>query len=45
MPNSGFAAILFARIATIRYRIIIYSTAVLAPELNREADAFAADYK
>ena len=31
--------------ATFRYRIIIYSDAVLAPELNREADAFAAEYK
>jgi len=31
--------------ATFRYRVIIYSDAVLAPELNRQADAFAAEYK
>lgn len=30
---------------TFRYRIVIYSDTVLAPELNREADAFASEYR
>lgn len=31
--------------ATFRYRVIIYSNAALATDLNREADSFAAEYK
>jgi hypothetical protein len=31
--------------ATFRYRVILFSHPVDAEEMNREADAFAAEYK
>jgi hypothetical protein len=31
--------------AIFRYRVVIYSSAPSATEINREADAFAAEYK
>jgi hypothetical protein len=31
--------------ATFRYRIAIYTHAATSEELNREADAFAAEYR
>jgi len=34
-----------AESVTFRYRVIIYSGLALGPELDREADAFAAEYK
>jgi hypothetical protein len=31
--------------ATFRYRVVLFSHAAGADEMNREADAFAAEYK